>query len=377
MSIPFLFVMLLPCAGGMGVSASLFLCIRSLRRRMHLQVEVVQVPSPLSKTGSSTWRRVSKLQTLGRRLALIGAAVVTNVLSASVATAQTSLHHIDPVIFVALQMVLLLPVTLVLLWFSRRSCPALIVRQGFIGGLFLGIAFVGVALSLRSLGMIPTALLMALDGVIASGISWLILRQRQSVSTCLAAGCAASGAFLLWWVSPSAWQADVLALGGGCLFTLYAFHVERSELVRGSIKRMGGFLGGLFGSMAAMTLALALCFGWWPSLQSFSAADLNTLVYTSLATVLIPVALSTFLLRHISAVSLAFFALLEPLASIVFAAVFGSLSFPFFGWFGVGFIFLSVLVQAGAAAVSTKPAARKEEEEALDIPASAGVVVHT
>jgi drug/metabolite transporter (DMT)-like permease len=283
---------------------------------------------------------------------LAGAALLANGLYASFAIARDSLHRIDPLVFVAIQMALLLPGAGVFLWGSRGSAAPRMIRQGMIGGLFLGIGFVLVALSLRTLGILPTAMLTALDGVMASGISWLILRQRQPLLTWLAAFCAGCGAFLLWWITPGAWQADIVALGCGLCFTLYAFHVERCGMVHLSRKHRWAFFGGLIGAMAAVAIVLALSFGYWPSLDAFTLTDLGIVCYASWSAVLIPILLFTFLLRYASAVTVAFFSILEPLMSIGFASALGTLSLPLLGWIGVGGILVSVLVQSGAAALS-------------------------
>ena len=158
----------------------------------------------------------------------------------------------------------------------------------------------------------------------------------------------------------------------GLLFTVYAFHVERSGVFGVPSKQIEGFFGGLFGSMAVVTLALALCFGVWPpSLQSFSLADVGVLLYTGLATVLVPVVLLTMLLRYLSAVTLAFLTILEPLVSIAFAYALGAISFSFFGWLGIGCILLSILAQAGAAAAPKALLARKEGGGELEVVVSA------
>ncbi|HEU5376249.1 MAG TPA: EamA family transporter [Ktedonobacteraceae bacterium] len=297
--------------------------------------------------------------TFWRRAALIAAPIVTNGLYASVAVSQESLHHIDPLIFVACQMVLLLPVALGLLWSTRGAFSSWFFQQGAVGGLLLGVGFVCVALSLRTIGVVPTASLTALDGVLMSGFSWLVLRRKHSSFTCLAAICALGGALLLWWIAPGALQTDVLALGCGLLFTAYSFHVERSAVMQAQPGSLVAFFGGLFISMAAVTTILALCFGSWPSARSFTATDLELLLYTSLATVLIPVVLSTLLLRRLSAVTLAFCAILEPTISLGLASLLGTLSMSWTGWLGIGLILLSVLVQAISAAAARVPEAHQ------------------
>ncbi len=354
---PLQLMILAAFVAGMMASTVLSLLSCAVCRWRHSQVQVVQrgmlrEPSILPPPARGRWWQARWLRIAGRTIVLAGAALLANGLYASFAIAQDSLHRIDPLVFVAIQMALLLPGAGVFLWGSRGSAARRMIRQGMIGGLFLGIGFVLVALSLRTLGVLPTAMLTALDGVMASGISWLILRQRQPFLTWLAALCAGCGAFLLWWITPGAWQADIVALGCGLCFTLYAFHVERCGMVHLSRKHRWAFFGGLIGAMAAVAIVLALSFGYWPSLGAFTLTDLGIVCYASWSAVLIPILLFTFLLRYASAVTVAFFSILEPLMSIGFASALGTLSLPLLGWIGVGGILVSVLVQSGAAALS-------------------------
>lgn len=152
--------------------------------------------------------------------------------------------------------------------------PDELIRNGLIRGGLLGIGFLCVALSLRNIGIIPAAMLTALDGIIAAGISWASLRQRQSLYTCLAALCAG----LFWWIAPGRWQADIAALCCGIVFTSYALYVERSGVTHKPIRQLWPFFGGLFSAMAVVTLTLALCFGGWWSLQTVSLTDLGILL---------------------------------------------------------------------------------------------------
>jgi drug/metabolite transporter (DMT)-like permease len=202
-------------------------------------------------------------------------------------------------------------------------------------------------------------MLTALDGLMASLISWLVFRQPLSFYTCLAAASACGGAVLLWWIAPSHWQPDLVALTCGLLFTLYAFHVEHhARNLRFWRAYLFPFFGGLFCSMALTALTLALCFGRWESFHAMTPTDLGVLLYCGLATVLVPQVILTLLLRQMSAVTIAFFAVLEPLLSIGFASLWGKISLSVPGWCGVSLILLSLLLQVNA----SRLAAQKQPE---------------
>lgn len=115
--------------------------------------------------------------------------------------------------------------------------------------------------------------------------------------------------------------------------------------------------------MAAVALALALCFGHWETLQTATEADLLIVLYCGLGTVLIPLIMSTFLLRYVSTVTWAFLAVLEPLLSLVFAYLLGAISLGLFGWCGVSLIFLSILLQANAGRPRSTKQARPDAAE--------------
>lgn len=132
------------------------------------------------------------------------------------------------------------------------------------------------------------------------------------------------------------------------------------------------FVGGALGAMAAVALALALAFGSWSSLDAFTLTDLEVVCYAGWATVLIPVLLFTFLLRSVSAVTIAFSAILEPLMSIGFACALGTLSLPLLGWMGVGCIFLSMLIQMVVALLSVTSSTRGKES--MRYPASSTTI---
>lgn len=70
------------------------------------------------------------------------------------------------------------------------------------------------------------------------------------------------------------------------------------------------------------------------------------MLYCGLATVLLPVMLSTLLLRALSAVTFSFLAVVEPLLSIGVAWLGETLSLSLIGWLGVVLIVLSLLWQA-------------------------------
>src|SRR5260370_19209144 len=129
------------------------------------------------------------LDVFWRKAVVLGGPVVAYVLYATFAIAQDTLQRVDPVIFAALQMTTLLPMAVAFLWISRRTLTVEVARQGAVGGLLLGLGFVGVALSLRNIGIIRAASLTGLDGIMASLLLLIVFRKAQPLATALAGIC--------------------------------------------------------------------------------------------------------------------------------------------------------------------------------------------
>lgn len=342
------------------------------------------VRDPLVRQQVWAWL-VQHVRTAGSwkpRMVLIGGPVLIGGLSASFACARSTSQHLDPVIFCALQLLPLAPFACWVLRHTHRTrtepaCSAAL-RAGVCGGCLLAGGMLCGALSLRALGIVPTAMLTALDGVLASLLAWGWTRTRPSSYGLLAVLCALAGSGLLWWIAPGHWQQDLVAIGCGGCFLGYGLPVERRASAPGSLSTTTPFFGSLFATMGLATLLLALCLGDWTSLQTLTGMDLVILGWCGLGTVAVPVILLTLLLHRLSAVTLAFLALIEPLTSLLWATALGSLSLPPGGWIGVGCLVVSLLIHTRAVASPSKPSqdehtpARGEGETAMQAHAEPG-----
>lgn len=291
---------------------------------------------------------VRGLVSVARKGGIIGVPMVAYLLFATIGTAQTTLQHTDPLIFVAMQLVVLLPFALILLWIMRHTITTAVMQQGVVAGLLLGMGFLGVALTLRQVGGIRTACLIGLDGMMASLVARTMLRKRQTLLTHVAAICAGVGTLVLWQSDPGQWQTDMLALLTGGIFCASTLHIAQTGIFQHQMRHRGPFFAVVLVTMAGVTVGIAACLGNWPSLAAFSAPDLGIVLYTSVATILAPFVLLSLSKRYHSLFMLAFIAVLWPLASIVFAYTVGSATLAWTGWLGVGLIVLSMLVHAGA-----------------------------
>lgn len=293
---------------------------------------------------------------LPKRALAFGALVLAYILYASFSlVAEPSLSHIDPVIFVSLQSLLLTPFALSMLSRQRHLLTQKIIIQSMLMGGLLGSGFVCIALSVKVSGITDTAAFMCLDGIVATVISRIIFRQPIAPLTWIACICLLLGSFGLWLVATFHWQADVLAAIGGSFFTICAFCIEHWEIAQheGDADLLWPVLGVQFLAMAGLTSGLAFCFGQWPSIQTFTRADIAVLIYTSLGTVLLPVILTFFMQRYVSALSIAFLALLEPLMSVGLAFFLMGERLPTIAYLGMAVMLIGIVLQATSNAFSS------------------------
>ncbi|MGH2510954.1 MAG: DMT family transporter, partial [Ktedonobacteraceae bacterium] len=220
------------------------------------------------------------------------------------------------------------------------------------GGM-LGSGFLCIALSVKESGITDTAAFMCLDGIVATVISKIIFRQQITQLTWIACICLLLGSFCLGLVSAFHWQADLLAAIGGSLFTICAFCVERWEIAKYKehSNLLWPMLGVQFLTMAGITSGLALCFGQWSSVQNFTSTDLAALVYTSIGTILLPVISTLFMQRYVSALAIAFLAVLEPLISVGFAFFLMDERLSALAYLGMVVMFIGIMLQAANSAL--------------------------
>src|SRR5258708_11855285 len=93
--------------------------------------------------------------------------VLMSLLSASFyPVAQPALDRIDTAIFVAVQMLWLLPPALFLLLWSRRQITRKAVLHGFVAGSGMGIALLCLTLAMKDTSIVETAMFSCMNGVI-------------------------------------------------------------------------------------------------------------------------------------------------------------------------------------------------------------------
>ncbi len=283
----------------------------------------------------------------GRFLAYGGIILVQLLYASFSPVAKPTLNRLDPTIFFCLTMFLLIPVALGLLVWWRRMLERAVFVRGAILGVCLGIGFLSLMVAFKDTSITNATLFSCVNGVIATLIAWLILRQRIQIPTWGACLFSVSGAIIVWIASTAHWQGNFTAFIGGSLFTIYGFLVEYLLVddLRRSTQKLWPVLSVQLLTMAGIGLAFALCVGNWQTITALRPSDGVALGYTSVMATLVPLIFMPLLQRYVSAVTLAFFAVIEPLASAGIAFTFGE-RLSILGYLGFGIVLVGVMLQA-------------------------------
>lgn len=203
---------------------------------------------------------------------------------------------------------------LIILSLLGRHLTISIVKSGLILGFVL---YGGVFTSTWALyftSATDTGFYPALNGVIASGISWIIYKLRPSKLTAIAAMLSLLGVALLFSQSHSksySLSGEIIALGAAFIYTVYIFLAER-ETVDSGISIW------LIFALELLTMAFCSIIVLIATHHTFSNSY-NQLVpikwlviYAGIATTFVPTAISIFFQKYISAVTVAYLYVLEP-----------------------------------------------------------------
>jgi drug/metabolite transporter (DMT)-like permease len=261
------------------------------------------------------------------RLLGYGAFVLISLLYASFyPVAKPALDHMDTSIFVAMQMIWLVPPALFLLCWSRWQISLQAFLRSFVLGSCMAAALFCLTLAIASTSITETAMFSCMNGVIVVFVSWLIFRQRIHLFTWIACACSVGGIVVLLSVSHLHWQGDLLAFIGGLLLTGYTFLLERlyfhpqsPSVPKQSLRAACGIE---WLTMAGETLLVALLFGDWHTVQMRLPSDVLIVSYAGLATTLLPMLIMVVMRRYVNGVTITFIAVLEPIMDAGFAFFF-------------------------------------------------------
>lgn len=240
------------------------------------------------------------------------------------AISKEALQRIDPIIFSFLELSILVPAALCILFFTRKRITREVLRRGVILGMWLGAAVFTTTIALKYTTATNTAFFPSLNGFLAALIAWVVLRQRISRGTWLAGVISVIGACLMIFESPTAghwWGGDGIAFLGAFFYTCYLFRVDHDAGLEEDIARLPLFAVELL-TMAVLGTIAALIFGDWHAFHPALPKDIWVVVYIGFATTFLPTIIATFMQRYVSPVTTSFIYILEPIWSALAAALY-------------------------------------------------------
>ncbi len=258
--------------------------------------------------------------------------------------AKEALQRIDPIIFTYFEMMALVPVALCIIVFCWQDLNKRIIKHGIIVGSRLCLALFTIAIALKYTSATSTAFFPALNGFLAAFAAWLFLRQPIGKGTWFAGLLSLVGTILLIINSPiGGMRGSLIAFLGGLFFTGYVFLSEHEQ------KEANAYWP-LFGiellTMAVWANLIALLFGNWQAVHLTLPKDVWIILYVAAACTFLPTLLTVLMQNYISAVTVSFIYILEPVLGAVIAALYLHENLPLDGYIGGALIVSGAIVQA-------------------------------
>lgn len=279
-----------------------------------------------------------------RFLALLAFFLNTLLFATYYAVAKEALQRIDPIIFTYFEMMALVPVALCIIVFCWQDLNKRIIKHGIIVGSSLCLALFTIAIALKYTSATSTAFFPALNGFLAAFAAWLFLRQPISKGTWFAGLLSLVGTILLIINSPiGGIRGSLIAFLGGLFFTGYVFLSEHEQ------KEANAYWP-LFGiellTMAVWANLIALLFGNWQAVHPAIPKDIWIILYVAGACTFLPTLFTVLMQNYISAVTVSFIYILEPVLGAVIAALYLHENLPLDGYIGGALIVSGAIVQA-------------------------------
>ena len=257
------------------------------------------------------------------------------------AVAKEALGRIDPVMFTFFETTTLTPIALGILTFTYHHVTWALVRRGMLLGSCLCLSLFTIAIALKYSTATGTAFFPALNGFLAALIAWFVLRQPINKATWCAGFLSVVGTVLLITQSDMGGaRGAIIAFLGGLFFTLYVFlsdfEVKESEEQK-AFTRIPLLAVELL-TMALWASLIALLFGNWQAFHPSFPKDALVLLYVAFACTFLPTLLQVLMQKHVSAVTISFIYILEPVLGVVVAYFYLHEVLPLAGYLGGGLV---------------------------------------
>jgi len=299
---------------------------------------------------------------LGASMKLKGIASLAFLLNAFLfatyyAVSKEALGRIDPIVFTFFEMTSLVPAALCILLCSWKHITRAVIRRGVILGSTLCLALFTIAIALKYTSATSTAFFPALNGFLAALIAWLFLKQPLRKATWVAGLFSIAGAALLIINSPMGGiRGSLIAFLGGLFFTCYVFLSEQKQ--EQEIAHWP-----LFGiellTMAGWACLVSLLFGNWQAFHPELPKDIYVIVYVAGVCTFLPTLITVLMQKHISALTVSFIYVLEPVLGAVIANFYLHELLPLYGYIGGSLVVLGAIVQSWSNSEQPHTAHRK------------------
>ncbi len=263
------------------------------------------------------------------------------------AVAKEALGRIDPIVFTFFEMILLAPIALAILAFTRQHITWVLVKRGMLLGSCLCLALFTIAIALKYSTATGTAFFPALNGFLAAFIAWLVLRQPINKATWFAGILSIVGTALLIANSEMGGiRGAVIAFLGGLFFTLYVFLSDHGLKEWEEQKALAHWplLGIELLTMALWASLVALLFGNWQAFHPSFPKDGLIILYVAFACTFLPTLIAIYMQKYISAVTISFIYILEPVLAVVVAYFYLHEVLPFAGYLGGSLVVVGAFV---------------------------------
>ena len=263
------------------------------------------------------------------------------------AVAKEALGRIDPILFTFFEMTTLAPVALGILALTCHQLTWTVVKRGVLLGSCLCLALFTIAIALKYSTATGTAFFPALNGFLAALITWLFFRQPMNKATLCAGILSLVGTSLLFMNSEmGGMRGAVIAFLGGLFFTIYVFLSDDRHKESAKQEELAPWP--LFGvellTMALWACLVALLFGNWQAFHPLFPKDALVILYVAGACTLLPTYLTVLMQKHISAVSISFIYILEPILGAIIANFYLHEVLPPYGYLGGGLVIVGAFL---------------------------------
>lgn len=322
-------------------------------------------PDPFLLASQRTRKR--KIPRFWVRVSVYGGLLLSYLLYGSYSPVTAPiLGHLDPLIFYCFSLLPLVPIALWMVFRYKALLDRTIVLRGGLLGICLGMSFLCLTVALKETNINETTVFSCINGVTAALVACFVFKQRFGLATWAACFCALAGAGLVALTSTLHWQGDFVAFLGGSLLVGNSFLIEHFLIkeMRQRPQVLWPVLGIQLLVMAGGATLFAVGGGNWHDVSQLHGADLALIAYIALPETLVPMILLTLLQRYVSAVTISFFAIIDPLLSAGLAFLAGE-RLPVLGYIGFSLVLVSVLFQAliGAREI----AGERETESAIQM----------